>query len=311
MLFDLNCASDGCFPYSGPVLDRRTKDIFMENSSGGPQSGTVIRLREQSPGSYSLAALFGFFEDQSGTQPIGNVVIEGNTVYAMACCNSSNSGGAAIVALDRTTLQGNVVYKFTDGSTSFCQLATDGSGALYGTTFAGGSAGAGTVFKFVPLGSGGTETDLYTFRGGSDGQYPIGPLAFDESGNIYGTTQNGGSSDDGVVFKLTPTGSGYDESILHTFRGPPDGADPGAGLVIDGKFLWGDTLDGGDSNCNCGTIFSLSRYGTDYHVRHAFRGTDGANPETTLAKRDRTLYGAAPVGGPAANPAGVVFQYTP
>jgi uncharacterized repeat protein (TIGR03803 family) len=310
LLFASSCTADGCQPESSPFLDGKTGDVFIVDSWGGPGFGTVVRLAPLS-GTYTLAARFAFGAG-IGTQPIGNPIIVNNKLYAAACCNNgSPSGGAAMVALDPVTLEGSVVYPFPNGEISYGNLSTDGSGAIYGTTSNGGSAGAGTVFRFVPSPSGGTETDLHVFEGKSDGQYPVGGLIFDKEGDIYGTTGAGGLKGDGIIFKLIPTGSGYVESILHTFSGTPDGANPGAALAIDGKLLWGSTITGGDAQCNCGTIFSLSRFGAEYRVRHTFVGTDGSYPSTDFAKFGKTLYGTTLEGGTAQHAAGVVFRYTP
>jgi uncharacterized repeat protein (TIGR03803 family) len=83
-------------------------------------------------------------------------------------------------------------------------LIADSAGNLYGTTTQGGASGNGVVFKLSP---GGTETVLYSFTGGSsDGAFPIAGLLADGAGNLYGMTGSGGTSNDGVVFKLTGTG---------------------------------------------------------------------------------------------------------
>ena len=83
-------------------------------------------------------------------------------------------------------------------------LIMDGAGNLYGTTKADGSHEFGNVFKLTPSRGGYTYTSLHDFTGGSDGATPIGGLAMDANGNLYGTTDAGGSVGDGVVFEITP-----------------------------------------------------------------------------------------------------------
>src|SRR5262245_52740055 len=102
------------------------------------------------------------------------------------------------------------------------------------------------------------ETILYSFTGGIDGGVPYSGLFRDSSGNLYGTTVNGGASNYGVVFKLTPGGSSY--AVLHHFAGfPGDGASPFAGLIADSSGnLYGTTGGGGMSFCKCGTVFKLA-----------------------------------------------------
>ena len=113
--------------------------------------------------------------------------------------------------------------------------------------FDGGKISFGVVFKVTPEGS---ETVLHTFLGGSDGAHPKGSLIADSDGNLYGTTFSGGTSNDGVVFEITPEG---DETVLHDFSGS-DGSTPYSGLIIsqDG-ILYGTTGFGG--TLNQGTVF--------------------------------------------------------
>ena len=82
--------------------------------------------------------------------------------------------------------------------------AVDASGNLYGTTFADGQYGRGSVFKLTPSLGGWSYTSLHDFTGGSDGSNPMCSLTFDSEGNIYGTASGGGSHGQGVVFKIAP-----------------------------------------------------------------------------------------------------------
>ena len=99
-------------------------------------------------------------------------------------------------------------------------LLSDASGNLYGTTLLGGnigsvcSTGCGTVFKLTHGTSGWTESVLYAFQGGADGASPYDGLAFDAGGNLYGTTNSGGTSGYGVVFELAPGSSGLTETCF-------------------------------------------------------------------------------------------------
>src|ERR1700730_17500096 len=134
-----------------------------------------------------------------------------------------------------------VLYSFTGGSDGAYPggLIADSSGNLYGTTTYGGASGSrcgivcGVVFKLSPRG---TETVLHSFTG-SDGRFPGSGLIADSSGNLYGTTHNGGVASTlgcsvygcGTVFKLSPDGT---ETVLYSFRGR-HGTFPGAGLIAD------------------------------------------------------------------------------
>jgi len=131
-------------------------------------------------------------------------------------------------------------------------------GLLYGTTSYGGAEGYGTVFSLRPPATAcksalcpWSETILYSFTGGADGASPqFGDLAFDQAGNIYGTTYAGGTSNFGVVFKLTRSGSGWTESVLWNFADGNDGCCPYGGVIFDGAGnLYGTTAD---------TVYKLS-----------------------------------------------------
>lgn len=173
-------------------------------------------------------------------------------------------------------------------------------GALYGAATYGGSgagkSGNGTVFRLTPpptfcgsVSCPWTETILYRFLGGSDGSQPVGNVIFDHSGNLYGTTDEGGpgncASGCGTVYKLIHSNSGWTESVAYAFPGSPNGANPGDGVIMDGVGnLYGTTSFGGSQSLY-GEAFELLPSGsgwTENHL-HDFRGgTDGANPEAAL-----------------------------
>jgi uncharacterized repeat protein (TIGR03803 family) len=110
----------------------------------------------------------------------------------------------------------------TDGAIPWASLLRDSVGNLYGTTTASG-AGCGTVFELTPPSSaGGTWSSnvLYSFVGGSDGCFSAAPLIMDATGNLYGTTENGGPNNNGTVFELSPpsvAGGAWTESVLYRF----------------------------------------------------------------------------------------------
>ncbi len=171
------------------------------------------------------------------------------------------------------------------------------SGTLYGET-GGGGLGYGTVFNVSPSprGSGSVfapwlHSVLYAFEGYSrDGAYPQGPLTLDQAGNIYGTTPQGGMSGNGVVFKLSPSGGGWTETVLYNFTGFPDGANPLGGAILDGAGnLYGTTSAGGDLYCippyGCGTVFELSPSNSGWMEKtlFTFEGkADGDSPSGGL-----------------------------
>jgi uncharacterized repeat protein (TIGR03803 family) len=204
------------------------------------------------------------------------------------------------------------LYNFTgawDGGDPLSSLVMDASGNLYGTTFVGGAHGAGEVFELSPNTSGGwTESVLYTFTSGADGANPYyADVIFDEAGNLYGTTVEGGAHNLGVVFELTPTGNGWSESVLYSFAGGNDGANPYSGLLFDpAGNLYGTTYGGGANSD--GTVFQLKHSHDQWteQVIHTFDFTTGAFPVGGLVfDRRGDLFGTTQGGG--ASGAGVVF----
>jgi uncharacterized repeat protein (TIGR03803 family) len=236
-----------------------------------------------------------------------------------------------------------VVYSFQGGSdgaipqagliTNLTDRLFGRSGTLYGTTSQGGGAGCtnnrgqpglgcGTVFEVTPNG---VESVLYSFAGGSDGALPSGNL-INVGGTLYGTTNQGGGTGCGsvgavgpgcgTVFKVTPLGV---ESVLHSFQGGTDGANPSAGLVNVGGTLYGTTFGGGGAGCGgsgCGTVFKVTPKGVET-VLHSFQGgSDGSSPLAGLVNVGGTLYGTTQLGGSGTGciggaGCGTVFKITP
>ena len=173
-----------------------------------------------------------------------------------------------------------VLYAFTggvDGDIPYAGVIFDPAGNLYGVTQAGGLYGKGTVFQLTPSGGSWTETVLYNFTGFPDGDLPLGGLAIDEAGNLYGTAANDGDPvyQCGTVFKLSPSNSGWTFTVLHAFTGGTDGCEPGSSLRYSGGYLYGTTVYGGPSNQ--GTAFRLpTSGGSDFNA--AFALNNGNHP---------------------------------
>src|SRR5215468_7698755 len=130
-----------------------------------------------------------------------------------------------------------VLYSFSggaDGGQPGAGLIFDGAGNLYSTTSQGGTYGNGVVFELIHNSDGSwTEGVLYSFTGGSDGGTPYSALTFDTKGNLYGTTSVGGTYGYGTVFQLTPSGGGWTETVIYSFTGGSDGANPWYGVIFD------------------------------------------------------------------------------
>jgi uncharacterized repeat protein (TIGR03803 family) len=185
-------------------------------------------------------------------------------------------------------------------------LIMDSAGNLYGTTYAGGPTGVGTVFKISATGA---ESVLYSFAGPlvGDGGNPEGKLIMDSAGNLYGTTSLGGANNFGTVFKVSPTGA---ETVLYSFAGglASDGAYPQKDLVMDSAGnLYGTTSQGGAGGD--GIVFKISAAGTET-ILHSFAGspTDGRAPMAGLMIDSAgNLYGTTDAGGVGAYDFGTIF----
>jgi uncharacterized repeat protein (TIGR03803 family) len=189
-----------------------------------------------------------FSGGEDGSVPLSGLLADHNTLYGTTASGGDplcHCGVVFKLKLTQGEWKQRVLYSFTgvpDGASPWGKLVEDSAGNLYGTTYAGGAFGLGTVFKLDP--DTGQETVLYSFTGPPDGQNPQAGLVLDSAGNLYGTTLNGGACQYpqgcGVVFKVDTAGN---ETIVHTFTGGYDGAFPGYGALVrdPGGNLYGVT----------------------------------------------------------------------
>jgi uncharacterized repeat protein (TIGR03803 family) len=199
------------------------------------------------------------------------------------------------------------LYSFTggnDGENPIAGLVQANDGNLYGTTSYGGTNFDGTIFRIT---TNGVLTPLYSFTGGHDGAEPRGGLVQASDGYLYGTTANGGTNDDGTVFRITTNGV---LTPLYSFTGNHDGTFPEATLVqaSDG-YLYGTAYQGGISNnvSGYGAVFRITTNGALTALYSFTNGHDGAYPAAGLMQaNDGNLYGATEDGG--TNGYGVVFR---
>jgi uncharacterized repeat protein (TIGR03803 family) len=197
------------------------------------------------------------------------------------------------------------LYSFAgspDGDNPIAGLVQANDGNLYGTTYEGGTNGDGMIFRIT---TSGTETPLYSFTDGYDGAHPYAGLMQASDGNLYGTTEDGGTNGDGTVFRMTTNGV---LTPLYSFTGGHDGASPRGGLVqaSDG-YLYGTTANGG-TNFD-GTVFRMTTNGVLTPLYSFTGGHDGTFPEAALVQAgDDNLYGTTYAGG--TNGDGVVFRIT-
>jgi uncharacterized repeat protein (TIGR03803 family) len=327
--------AQGSGPFAGVVRDG-AGNLYGTTESGGPaRAGVVFRV---DPTGHETV-LYSFYGGADGAAPQAGVI--GDSAGNLYGTTASGGGilvpgcapfGCGVVFKLDTAGRETVLYSFSggaDGAGPSSGVIRDSAGNLYGTTQQGGitaaacflEAGCGVVYKIDPTGH---ETVLYSFTGGPDGGNPSGSLIRDSAGNLYGTTQAGGSTAAGcgarslqvgcgVVYKLDATGH---YTVLYTFTGGADGGNPYAGVIGDGAGnLYGTTASGGiTANCpylGCGVVFKLDAAGHETVLHSFMRGGDGESPQTGVV-RDRfgNLYGTT-YGGGITGIWGTVFKVDP
>jgi uncharacterized repeat protein (TIGR03803 family) len=269
-----------------------------------PRPGATPRVRQLEIRLTPSLSTLASFNGTDGQWPIGSLVMDnsGNLYSTTEIGGASNDGTIFELAHGSGTITTLASFNGSNGAEPWAGLVMDSSGTLYGTTRWGGAANVGTVFELA-AGSD-TITTLASFSGGAAGPYrPAGALIMDSSGNLYGTTTQGGASDDGTVFELAQ-GSGT-ITTLASFDGT-DGSLTHATLITDAHGnLYGTALFGGASND--GTVFEVANGSGTITTLASFNGTDGSTPLAGLVMDGSgNLYGTASGGG--ASGAGTVFE---
>jgi uncharacterized repeat protein (TIGR03803 family) len=263
--------------------------------AAGPKEKTIYHFQGGSDGAIPFSNLVA---DKAGN-------LYGTTLYGGT--GNCGDGCGTVFQLKPPHRAGGVwtetvLYNFVPYAHSEAGLILDPAGNLYGTTYSGGQLQNGTVFELKPpskRGGAWIEKTLYSFAGGKDGSGSIAGLIFDSKGNLYGTTQYGGTgkctqfqrpNGCGTAFQLRPPtkkGGPWIESVLYSFTDQEDGSYPAAALILDSAGnLYGTSV--GDQTNSDGAVFQLAP--------PAEKG--GAWTETTLysfgfVDRD----GIAPYGG--------------
>ncbi|SPE60948.1 3-carboxymuconate cyclase [Verrucomicrobia bacterium] len=308
---------DGAKPFAGLIQSADGALYGTTGTGGSSNSGTVFKIGTNGSGYAVLYSFTGTGGDGYGP----NGLIEGadGALYGTTGEGGTNSAGT-VFRLGTGGSGYAVLYRFigtgSDGAAPN-GLIQGADGALYGTTFNGGTNSAGTVFRIGTNGSG--YAPLYSFTGtGGDGRAPDG-LIQGADGALYGTTGQGGTNGNGTVFRIGTNGSGY--AVLYRFTGftgTGDGLVPNAGLIqgADGA-LYGTTYCGGTGvggtggGNGDGTVFRIGTNGSPYAVLYRFTGTggDGRLPDAGLIQgADGALYGTTSGGTGAGNGDGIVFR---
>lgn len=265
--------SPGAYPETGLASDAAGNGYGT--TFGG--NGSVFELSSKS--GYRVLHVFGSRQPHDGSGPLAALTVDsaGNiygTTYTGGIPNCGFGGNGCGIVFKLTPTSGggwayHVIYRFqggSDGDRPEGSVAVSPTGTVYGTTNLGGVgqcfsnvSGCGTVFELSPNSDGGyTHTVIYTFRGPpTDAGAPESGLILNSAGNLYGATLLGGTLNVGTVFELVPQGSGWQESVLHSFGEGNDGALIQSQPIMDASGnIFGTTYSGGANGA--GAVFEVT-----------------------------------------------------
>jgi uncharacterized repeat protein (TIGR03803 family) len=272
--FNLN-GVDGAFPEASLIFDSGGNLYGTTHRGGtsvcsGQGCGTVFELKRGVGGQWAETVLYSF-SGKDGYNPVAQLILDvvGN-LYGTTVDGGANGVGTVFElspGIDRkwteTVLQ-NFSKRGNAGNKPHVGLAFDSAGNLYGANLQGGALRRGTVFELIHRANGRWRTKVLHSFADNEGMNPLSTPIFDDVGNLYGITTNGGSFQVGTVFELKLRADGeWTETTLHTFlSGGTDGGYP-VGLHRDiVGHLYGVTFEGGTgSSCYpsaCGTVFEVS-----------------------------------------------------
>jgi uncharacterized repeat protein (TIGR03803 family) len=296
---------DGDSPLVGVIRDQAGNIYGTAPKGGAWGKGVVYKLDMAG----QATVLHSFTGGADGAHPTGSLIRdEAGNLYGTTAIGGTVPGAQGFGVVYKLTKAGDttVLHTFTggaDGKQPSGGVVRDPAGNLYGTTRAGGSTTRwGVVYKVDPAGR---ETVLYSFTGQAGGASPVGGAILDEAGNLYGTTESGGVSGGGVVYKLNPEGQ---ETVLYSFTGHADGGSPHAGVIRDAAGnLYGTTTRGGATGN--GVVYKLDMAGHETVLCRFTGGFDGSHPVAGVIRDPAgNLYGTTMGGGSGY---GVVFKLNP
>lgn len=249
-------APDGGQPH-GALIQGQDGELYGTTHGGGTGGGTVFKIDTDGN---NYAVLHSFTVNTDAVLPVGRLVQTSNGMLYGTTESGGDSFIGAIFQIDTNGLNYSVIHSFdgaSDGFTLESGLIIGRDGWLYGTTVSGGNAnyGYGTVFKLNP--NDGAFAVLRTFTNSPDGASSYARVVQGDDGYLYGVTSDGGSENNGTIFRLSTNGANY--SVLYRFNGIGDGRKPRAALFADGNGgFYGTTLMGGATIGGFGTVYRFT-----------------------------------------------------
>jgi len=281
---------------------------------------TLVAFLCLSAGAQTYSVIHDFRESIDGSSPNTGVTLKGSALYGplVLGAGGSASGVYQITKVGSTWTSTALALLSKGGGEVSSRIAFGPDGHLYGAAGIGGTCSyKGYVYELLPplricttLRCYWAEKDLHYFGCGSDGAYgQDGDLVFDQQGNIYGTTGQGGDWNLGTVFKLERSGNDWIEHVLYSFFGQPDGSFVYSGVISDSSGnLYGVASQGG--TMNSGTIFELSYDGVGWTEHSIYNFEIGEKPFAGLVQdASGNFYGATMGGGTGGG--GTVFELSP
>jgi uncharacterized repeat protein (TIGR03803 family) len=319
VLHNFTNQSDGGTPVAGVTFDQQGRIYGTAASGGSHQDGVVYRLVREGEGRI-FSPLYSFgSQEHDGANPYARVLFGPDGLLYGTTYNGGAEDSGTVFSLRppatacKTALcpwLETVLYNFTGGADgagpAYGDLAFDQDGNIYGTTVGGGS-GWGVVFKLTRSGSGWTESVLWNFTGGSDGGLPFGGVISDNAGNLYGTTNSGGTNESGTVYELSPTQSGWSETTLYSFTG--EYGDGAGSLIMDAHGnLFG--IAGSFFNPSSGAYELTPQNGTwSFTLLQSFENEYTGPVAAPAFDSQGNLYGPLPTDG--SDGEGEIFKLTP
>jgi uncharacterized repeat protein (TIGR03803 family) len=301
-------AGDGGTPYADLILGSDGLLYGSTAAGGDDQQGTLFRMQSDGGG---YERLHSFDSEGGGGTPYGPLLESApGVLHGVASSGGATGGRGVIFTLNTDGTGFRVLRTFTggtaDGAVPYGGVTRGTDGALYGTTWVGGMADLGVVYRIQADGNGYEVLEHFN-AGGGDPVTPYAGLAQGSDGAFYGTSWSGGNWGLGTVYRILPE-DGQVEVIRHFAGGAADGEVPYGG-VIEGSdgILYGATVQGGTADL--GVIYKLNKDGSGFDVLRSFQGTSGGaywSYSTLIEGSDGLLYGTTLMGGGAGR--GVVFR---